>query len=93
MWKRAPLAYAVLIVIYVLLTSPGVFADTVPRMTVDQLESRLGADDLVVLDVRSSRDWNTADTLIAGALRVEPAEVNQWSGTLPKQKTFVLYCT
>ena len=74
-------------------TSFGAVAETVPRMTVDQLESRLGADDLAVFDVRSERDWSTADTLINGAVRVSPNEVGQWVDSFPKQKTFVLYCT
>jgi rhodanese-related sulfurtransferase len=73
-------------------TSFGVFADTVPRMTVEQLKSRLGADDLVILDVRSGRDWSAANTLISGAVRVSPHEVGQWVDNFPKQKTYVLYC-
>ena len=93
MRKRYPIACAIFILICYLVTSPGVFAETVPRMTVDQLESRLGTDDLVVLDVRSERDWSAADTMINGAVRVSPNEVGQWVDSFPKQKTFVLYCT
>jgi len=81
-----------LLLMSVLCTSSTVFADAVPRMNVDELKSRLGAADILVLDVRSGRDWNAADTKITGAVRVIPGEVSQWSADLPKGKTIVLYC-
>lgn len=93
MQKRDYPVYAFLILTCVLVTSFGAFAESVPRMTVDELKSRLGADDVVVLDVRSSRDWNASDTSITGAVRVSPNDVSQWAGDFPNQKTFVLYCT
>ena len=84
--------YAVVILTCLIATSFNVLADTVPRMTVDELKSRLGAVDILVLDVRSNRDWNAANSLISGAVRVSPYEVSKWSENFPKQKTIVLYC-
>ena len=84
--------YVVVFLMCLMSTSFSVFANTVPRMTVDQLKSRLGSDDLAILDVRSGRDWNAANALISGAVRVSPHEVGQWMENFPKQKTYVLYC-
>jgi len=92
MRKRSYPVYAILVLMYVLGTSLAAFADEVPRMATDELKSRLGADDIVVLDVRSARDWNTANTMIAGAVRVNPGEISQWAESFPGGKTIVLYC-
>ena len=92
MRKRYYHVYMILLLMSVLGTSSTVFADAVPRMTVDELKSRLGTADVVVLDVRSGRDWNAADTKITGAVRANPGEVSQWSADFPKGKTIVLYC-
>ena len=62
MRKRYYPVYAILVVDEHSRTSSIVFADAVPRMTVDELNSRLDKADVAVLDVRSDRDWNTADT-------------------------------
>ena len=81
------------VLLCVLLTGLNVFADSVPRMSVDELNSRLGTEEIVVLDVRSGRDWNAANTRITGSERVNPGEVSQWAENFPKGKTLVLYCT
>ncbi len=65
----------------------------VPRMPVEELQSRLGSADLVVLDVRSTRDWNASEEKIAGAVRENPARPQDWAGKYPKEATLVLYCT
>jgi rhodanese-related sulfurtransferase len=62
-------------------------------MSTDDLNSRLGAADLVVLDVRGSWDWVDAKGKIAGSVRVEPGSVNQWAGDYDREKIIVLYCT
>lgn len=81
-----------LLSLLLLMVGASAFAETVPRMSTDELRSRLGADDLVVLDVRGSWDWNPAAIKIAGAERVEPRAVGQWLNDYPKEKTIVLYC-
>jgi len=93
MRKKYYPVYVILMLISLITTSIAAFAEEVPRMTVDELKSRLGAEDVVVLDVRSGRDWNGADTKITGAVRVNPGEVSQWSTDFPKDRTIVLYCT
>ncbi len=68
-------------------------ADSVPRMSTDELKSRLGDADLAVLDVRTDWDWNQSAEKIAGAKRVNPAAVEEWAGSYPKEGTLVLYCS
>jgi rhodanese-related sulfurtransferase len=92
MRKRAIPLYAVVLLTCLMATSFVAFADTVPRMTVDQLKLRLGAEDVVILDVRSGRDWDAAKTLISGAVRVRPNEVSQWAESVSKEKSIILYC-
>ena len=65
----------------------------VPRMTKEQLKAKLGAPELVVLDVRSGRDWKAGEGKIAGAVREDPNEFDRWAARYPKEKTLVLYCT
>jgi rhodanese-related sulfurtransferase len=67
-------------------------AATVPRMSTDELKSRLGEVDLVVLDVRGGWDWDQSGEKIAGAERVNPAAAEQWADNYPREKTLVLYC-
>ena len=92
MYKSYRHLQAALVLLCVLLTSPIAFADSVPRISVDELNSRLGSEEIVVLDVRSGRDWDAANTRITGSERVNPGQVNQWAENFPRGKTIVLYC-
>ena len=67
-------------------------ADVAARMTTEDLKSRLGAADLVVIDVRADRDWKESDLKIAGAVREDPKSPDKWEGKYPVDKTLVLYC-
>jgi hypothetical protein len=64
----------------------------VPRMSKDQLKVRLGSTDIIVLDVRTERDWSNSEEKITGANREDPKLFDSWSGKYPKEKTLVLYC-
>ena len=92
MHKRYYPAYAVLVLIGILFTSSIAIADGVPKMTVDDLKSRIDNGDVAVLDVRSDRDWSTAETRITGSARVDPDEISQWAKNLPEGQAIVLYC-
>lgn len=53
------------------------------------------ADDIAnarVLDVRRAGVFSQADALIPGAEWRDPAEVNDWSAQLPKDKPVMVYC-
>lgn len=72
--------------------TPAWAADDVATMSVDELKSRLGSDGLIILDVRTDRDWRSSEFKIQGARRAAPREYGQWIADLPKDKTVVLYC-
>lgn len=71
--------------------TPAVAMD-VGKMSVDELKGMLGADNLVILDVRTGKDWNSSEFKIKGALRANPGEFSTWGDTYPKDKKLVLYC-
>ena len=67
----------------------------VPRMTKEELKASLllGNPDLLILDVRTARQWEESKEKIQGAVREDPEKVNTWSDKYPKNKTLVLYCS
>lgn len=67
-------------------------SETAPRMTKEELKPRLGAADLVVIDVRAPKDWDGSGMMITGAVREEPSAPEKWAGKYPREKTLVLYC-
>lgn len=67
-----------------------------PRMTKEKLNSLLGNSDpdVIILDVRLSKEWNDSKWKIQGAVREDPEkEVKAWADKYPKDKTLVLYCS
>jgi hypothetical protein len=66
--------------------------ENVPRMTGEQLKAQLGNSDFVIIDVRSSHDWEESNTKIKGATRQNPSQLDSWVNNYPKDKTIVLYC-
>jgi rhodanese-related sulfurtransferase len=67
-------------------------AADVSRITKEQLKSRIGDSDIVILDVRRSGDWKASPSKIQGAVREDPADVDSWAAKYPKETTLVLYC-
>jgi hypothetical protein len=65
---------------------------SVPRMSVDELNDRLGESSLVVLDVRSEFDWSRSQAKIAGAVREAPGRID-WAEKYSRNDILVLYCT
>ena len=63
-----------------------------PRISTDELQAMLGSSDLVLLDVRTAKDWKKSDQKIAGAIRVDPKDVSSWAGDYDKGQKIVLYC-
>ena len=49
--------------------------------------------DLMILDVRTDRDWVPSQWKIEGAGRVDPSKTDRWMTKYPKDQTIVLYCT
>jgi len=63
-----------------------------PRMTKEELKALLDNPNLVVMDVRTQRDWRESDLKIKGAVREDPGAIESWANKYPKEKTLVLYC-
>jgi len=80
-----------LVVALVGIASPVLAAD-VPTIDKDGLKAMLGSEDLVLIDVRTGRDWSSSEFMIKGALREEPSEVGSWADDYDKDRTIVLYC-
>jgi hypothetical protein len=76
----------------ILFITTAAVSDDVPRMTKEELKGRLGDPNVIILDVRTEKDWKDSDLRIKGAIREDPNEVNAWLGNYPKDKTMVLYC-
>lgn len=65
----------------------------VPRISPSELAQRLEAGEpTTVLDVRG-RSYRTSDSKIEGAVRIDPKELAERHGTLPRDRMIVAYCT
>jgi rhodanese-related sulfurtransferase len=62
----------------------------VPRIAGKVLRETL--DTLVVLDVRSEKDWRASRFKIPGAVRESPGQEHRWMEKYPKDGVYVLYC-
>jgi hypothetical protein len=67
-------------------------ADETPRMTKEALKGKLGDPATIVVDVRSGGSWTDSSTKIKGAVREDPAAVQNWISKYSKDKTLVFYC-
>ena len=71
---------------------PALSVDNVPKISVDELKAMLGSPDLVLIDVRTSHDWDESATKIKGAVREDAHRIGSWMGKYPEEKTLVFYC-
>lgn len=90
--KKALLSVSILPLLIVGLIVSFASSNDVPMMTKDQLKTMLGNPDLVVLDVRSDREYFSSDSKIKGAARIVVNCSGGIVGLYPKGKTFVFYC-
>jgi hypothetical protein len=58
----------------------------------DELDRRLKADDLILVDVRRRADRDVDPAGIPGATWRDPEGVGDWSGALPQDRQVVVYC-
>jgi rhodanese-related sulfurtransferase len=89
--KKYARLLAALILLNSLVTCALASAD-VPRMSKEDLKSRLGDANIVIIDVRIGADWEQSDSKIKGAVRESPQDVAAWVKKYTKEKTIVLYC-
>ncbi|MBI4720736.1 MAG: hypothetical protein HY770_05870 [Chitinivibrionia bacterium] len=94
--RRAAYVFAGLLVMLALLwTVPASAAaadDDAPRITKEELKTRLGEPALAVIDVRYSPNWKKSGQKIAKAVREDPTEIGSWVGKYRKDQALVLYC-
>jgi rhodanese-related sulfurtransferase len=65
-------------------------AEQVPRKSKEEVRERM--NELMLLDVRSEKDWNQSHLKIQGARRETPGEESRWMEKYPKDQSYVLYC-
>jgi rhodanese-related sulfurtransferase len=75
----------------VLLPQTGRASET-PRMTKEQLKTMLDHPDILVVDVRTTPDWDDSESMIKGAVRKDPRKIQIWIKQYPKNKIIVFYC-
>ncbi len=68
-------------------------SDMVPRISKEELRSRLDDPSMIIVDVRLSVHWETSSDKIKGAIRENPEDVVKWCPLYhDSNKTIVLYC-
>ena len=81
-----------LLSIFFLVGTTQLMAADVPTMSKDELKNHIGSDKVVILDVRSGRDWSSSEFMIQGAVRAAGGDIATWSKNYTKDQTLVLYC-
>ncbi len=74
------------------LQSPCLIAGEVPRISKEELKKMLDQQDLIILDVRISPEWEQSAFKIKGAKRLEISDAEKGELPYPKDKIMVLYC-
>ena len=67
-------------------------AGNAPTISKDELKAELSSESLILLDVRSGRDWSSSEFKIQGAIRAPGSEITKWSKKYKKDQHIVLYC-
>jgi membrane protein DedA with SNARE-associated domain len=66
----------------------------ISRITVDELKQKLdGGEDVVIVDLRHSMDFEADPQTIPGAFRMDATELQEKNDRLPRDRDVVLYCT
>jgi hypothetical protein len=89
--SRKTVVGVVFCVLVLLTTLSMAMCADVPRMTKEELKALLEKGDMILLDVRSGRDWKSSEFIIPKAVRVEPSKLASWASKYSKDKTLVLY--
>lgn len=66
----------------------------IARITVDELKQKIDAgEDLVIVDLRHSVDFEADPETIPGAFRIDAKELEEKDDRLPRDRDVILYCT
>ena len=64
----------------------------VVKISPEQLQAMLSDPDLLIIDLRTPRDWQQSTEKIPGAVRHDPQAVESWAQDLDTRKRVVTYC-
>jgi len=64
----------------------------IERMTKEDLKARLDDPNMVVVDVRTERDWSASELKIKDAVRLDIRDVTTVAADADKARTYVFYC-
>ncbi len=66
----------------------------IARITVEELKQKLDAgEDVVIVDLRHSMDFEADPETIPGAFRMDAQELEEKNDRLPRDREIILYCT
>jgi membrane protein DedA with SNARE-associated domain len=66
----------------------------IARITVDELKEKIdGGEQIVIVDLRHSMDFEADPQTIPGAFRMNAGELQEKNDRLPRDRDVVLYCT
>ena len=66
----------------------------ISRITVDELKEKLDSgEELVIVDLRHSMDFEADPETIPGAFRMDSRELEEENDRLPRDREVILYCT
>lgn len=89
---RKALPGAALAIGILLLFSMPSIAGAASLITKEELKPMLDDPDLVILDVRTGRDWKSSEFKIRGAVRANSKDVKTFGEKYGKDKKYVIYC-
>ncbi len=91
--RRSNFKYCLLACLIVIFSASLVGgAEEITFISTDQLKEEITRPDVIVIDVRTNRDWDSSQWKIKGAQRQSADETKEWMGKYSKDKKIVLYC-
>jgi len=90
---RSTLILAVILAVLLAGWGAGVAAaQTVPLITKEELKPGIGSPNVVIIDVRTGKDWKASEKKIKGAVREDPDQVEVWAKKYKHHQDIIVYC-
>lgn len=70
---------------------PSPAVSEAPRISKEELKDMIDSPDLVIIDLRTEKEWKKADLKIKHAVWKDAEEYETWAAKYPKEKTIVFY--
>mgnify|MGYP006278084837 len=86
-----PWLASLILILMATLCWQSVWADDVPRISVEELRTMLDQNDLVIIDVRPKAQWDNSEFKLPGAVNENPFKAGTWGQFYHKDMTIVLY--